>query len=95
MSNYTADQGQRSASTTSQADYRRSAMIYITQNEGRKETHVDARTHAHQGSIPQAGAGGLRVALSNPACLFQTESLCYTRQIHRAPLVLKADHNEE
>ncbi len=104
MSNYTADQGQRSASTTSLADYRRNATVYITQKEmglsekGKRRTymHEHACTHTHKG-INTAGkeAEGLRVALSNPVCLFQTESLCYTRQAHRGLSVLKSDHDEE
>lgn len=58
--------------------------------------HAQAWTHTHKG-INTAGEGAerLRVALSNPVCLFQTESLCYTRQTHRGLSVLQSDHDEE
>lgn len=40
--------------------------------------------HAHNTAINTADkeAEGLRVALSNPVCLFRTESLCYARHTH-------------
>lgn len=104
MSNYTADQGQRSTSTTSQADYRRSAMVYIAQKEmglseeGKRHTRMHAHTctHTHKGiNTKGKEVEGLRVTLSNPVCLFHTESLCYTRQTHRGLSVLKSDHDEE
>lgn len=106
MSNYTADQGQRSASTTSPADYRRNATVYITREEmglsetGKRHTYMHAHACMHpyiRKGINTAGieAEGLRVALSNPVCLFHTESLCYSGQTHRGLSVLESDHDEE
>lgn len=96
MSNYTADQGQRYTSTTTLADYRRNATMYITQKEtgpsekkkekkGKRHTfmHAHVCTHTHKEiNTADKEAEGLRVAPSNPVCLFQTESLCYTRHTH-------------
>lgn len=50
----------------------------------KKETRMFMHTHTHNTAINTADkeAEGLRVALSNPVCLFQTESLCYARHTH-------------
>ena len=58
--------------------------------------YMHAHTYTHKEiNTASKEAEGQRVALSNPACLFQTESLCYTRQTHRGLSVLKSHHDEE
>lgn len=56
-------------------------------------------THAHQGINTvdkEAGGGALRVALSNPVCPHQTESLCCSGQnAHSGPSVPESDLGEE
>lgn len=87
MSNYTAYQGQRSASSTSLTDYRRNATLHMEPNgsvsknkTGNTDTCPCKHLPAHTCNeilryFGQRGLGTEADSL-NPACLLETESLC-------------------